>query len=69
MVLDISGVRQAMIRGDGAGIHTIGAAHHKAYTAMHFKTDTIDLVARSKKGSAPSAINVVPNLLFARAAC
>jgi uncharacterized protein GlcG (DUF336 family) len=66
VVLDISGVHQAMIRGDGAGIHTIDTAHHKAYTAMTFKTDTIDLVARSKKGSAPSAINIVPNLLLAQ---
>jgi uncharacterized protein GlcG (DUF336 family) len=66
VVLDISGVHQAMIRGDGAGIHTIDTAHHKAYTAMTFKTDTIDLVARSKKGSVSSAINKVPNLLLAQ---
>jgi uncharacterized protein GlcG (DUF336 family) len=53
-----------MIRGDGAGIYTIDTAHHKAYTAMTFKADMIDLVARSNKGSTPSAINIAPNLLL-----
>jgi uncharacterized protein GlcG (DUF336 family) len=66
VVLDTSGVHEAMIRGDGAGIHAIDTAHHEAYTAMTFKTDTIDLVARSNKVSMPSAINIVPNLLLAQ---
>jgi uncharacterized protein GlcG (DUF336 family) len=66
VVLDISGVQQVMIRGDGAGIHTIATAYHKAYTAMTFKTDTINLVERAKKGSVSSSIGTVPNLLLAQ---
>src|SRR5512141_1944398 len=43
VVVDISGVQQAMLRGDGAGINTVTTAYHKAFTAVGFKTDTIDL--------------------------
>ena len=35
-VVDIDGVNQALIRGDGAGIHTVQAAHDKAFTAVTY---------------------------------
>lgn len=66
VVIDISGVQQAMLRGDGAGINTVATAYHKAFTAVGFKTDTIDLVARSQNGRVSSAIAKVPNLLLAQ---
>jgi uncharacterized protein GlcG (DUF336 family) len=66
VVVDISGVQQAMLRGDGAGINTVTTAYHKAFTAVGFKTDTIDLVARSQGGRVSSAIAKVPNLLLAQ---
>ena len=35
-VVDEDGVTQALIRGDGAGIHTVQAAHDKAFTAVTY---------------------------------
>jgi uncharacterized protein GlcG (DUF336 family) len=35
-VVDSDGVTQALIRGDGAGIHTVQAAHDKAFTAVSY---------------------------------
>ena len=36
VVVDADGVTQALIRGDGAGIHTVQAAHDKAFTAVTY---------------------------------
>jgi uncharacterized protein GlcG (DUF336 family) len=66
IVLDPAGVEQAFIRGDGAGIHTVTGADYKAYTALSFRTDGIDLVERSKNGRVPGAINSLPRLLLAQ---
>ncbi len=66
VVLDTGGVHQAMLRGDGAGINTVETAHYKAYTAVGFQIDTIDLVDRAKGGRVSSAIAKVPNLLLAQ---
>ena len=66
VILDVSGVQQAMLRGDGAGIHTVETADHKAYTAVTFKVDTIELVERAKTGTVSSAIVKVPRLLLAQ---
>ena len=33
IVVDIEGVRQAVLRGDGAPVHTLDSAYAKAYTA------------------------------------
>jgi uncharacterized protein GlcG (DUF336 family) len=66
VVLDVSGVHQAMLRGDGAGINTIETAHYKAFTAVGFQTDTIDLVEQAKSGRVSSALAKVPNLLLAQ---
>ena len=35
-VVDDDGVTQVLIRGDGAGIHTVQAAHDKAFTAVTY---------------------------------
>ena len=43
VVLDADGAMIAVLRGDGAGIHTIDSAHDKAYTAVSFKNDTLAL--------------------------
>lgn len=40
VVVDISGVDQATLRGDGAGIHTPESAYDKAYTSVSAKADT-----------------------------
>ncbi len=38
VVLDADGATIAVLRGDGAGIHTLDSAHDKAYTAVTFAT-------------------------------
>jgi uncharacterized protein GlcG (DUF336 family) len=35
-VVDFDGVTQVLIRADGVGIHTVQAAHDKAYTAVTY---------------------------------
>ncbi len=48
VVVDADGVRQAVLRGDRAGSHTLDSANDKAYTAASFKTDTGALAERAK---------------------
>ena len=66
VILDMEGIRQAQLRGDGAGIHTLESSFHKAYTAVTFKTDTIELVERSKTQPVSTSIAKLPNLLLAQ---
>jgi uncharacterized protein GlcG (DUF336 family) len=49
VIVDSDGVRQAELRGDGAGIHTLDSANDKAYTSLTFKTDTGALVERAQQ--------------------
>jgi uncharacterized protein GlcG (DUF336 family) len=65
IVLDVDGVLQAEVRGDGAGIHTVQMAHDKAYTAISFRSDTSAIVERAKNGPPPAAITKLPNLILA----
>jgi uncharacterized protein GlcG (DUF336 family) len=65
VLVDVDGVRQAVLRGDKAGSHTLDSAYEKAYTAASFKTDTSALVERSK--TAPGFANIftqVPHLML-----
>ena len=64
VLVDADGVRQAVLRGDRAGSHTLDSAYDKAYTAASFKTDTSALVERSK--STPVLVNLfkLPHLLL-----
>jgi uncharacterized protein GlcG (DUF336 family) len=48
VVVDTDGVTQALLRGDGAGIHTLDSAGDKAYTSVTFKSDTGALVDRAQ---------------------
>jgi|SRR5579871_272914 len=66
IVLDSSGAQQAFLRGDGAGIHTVEMADYKASTALSFRTDGIDMVARSKTRPVPAAIGKLPRLILAQ---
>ena len=47
-LVDADGVRQAVLRGDRAGSHSLDSAYDKAYTAASFKADTSALFERSK---------------------
>jgi uncharacterized protein GlcG (DUF336 family) len=60
VVVDADGVRQAVLRGDRAGSHTLDSAYDKAYTAASFKTDTSALFERSK--TAPGFANLFTQL-------
>ncbi len=51
VLVDADGVRQAVLRGDRAGSHTLDRAFDKAYTAASFKADTSALFERSKTAS------------------
>src|SRR5271169_7241673 len=48
VVLDIDGVRRALLRGDGAGIATLEVAYDKAFTSISTRSDTGVLVDRFK---------------------
>jgi uncharacterized protein GlcG (DUF336 family) len=66
VVTDIDGVDQAVLRGDGAGVHTQGSAHDKAYSSATFGLDTITMVERAKTGLGPIPMFAkLPNLLLA----
>ena len=67
-LVDIDGVRQAMLRGDGAGIATLDVSNDKAYTAMATRTDTGVLVERAKTTPPSQIILKEPHLLLAQGA-
>jgi uncharacterized protein GlcG (DUF336 family) len=60
VLVDADGVRQAVLRGDRAGSHTLDSAFDKAYTSASFKADTGALFERSK--SAPGFSNLFTQL-------
>jgi uncharacterized protein GlcG (DUF336 family) len=64
VLVDADGVRQAVLRGDAAGAHTLDSAYHKAYTAASFKSDTSALVERSKTAPIAPLLAKLPNLLL-----
>src|SRR5580704_8228117 len=64
VVVDADGIRQAVLRGDRAGSHSLDSAYDKAYTAASFKTDTSALFERAQ--SVPGRVNLftqVPHLM------
>jgi hypothetical protein len=66
VLVDVDGVRQAVLRGDRTGSHTLDSAYQKAYTAASFKNDTSALVERSKTVPGFSNLFTLPNLLLFR---
>lgn len=53
-VVDRSGVLKALLRGDGAGPHTVGSARAKAYTAASMRVNTSQILesVRTNPGAA-----------------
>jgi uncharacterized protein GlcG (DUF336 family) len=66
VLVDSDGVRQAELRGDNAGIHTLGSAHDKAYTSISFKADTGAIVERTNNGPVFAGFNRLEHLLLAQ---
>ena len=65
VLVDADGVRQAVLRGDHAGSHTLDSANDKAYTAATFKADTSALVERTKTAPGFAALfTQLPHLLL-----
>ncbi|HJS86988.1 MAG TPA: heme-binding protein [Acetobacteraceae bacterium] len=65
VVVDADGVRQAVLRGDRAGSHTLDSANDKAYTAASFKADTSALAERAKTVPGFSALfTQLPHLIL-----
>jgi uncharacterized protein GlcG (DUF336 family) len=54
-VLDAGGIPQAIVRGDGAGLHTVQTAQDKAFTAITYGRATSD-VAQRERTNGPSAV-------------
>ncbi|HXS07616.1 MAG TPA: heme-binding protein, partial [Rhizomicrobium sp.] len=61
VLVDTDGVTQASLRGDETGIHTLDSAHDKAYTAVSFKRDTMEM----KPGETDVLMARLPHLLRA----
>ena len=64
VLVDVDGVRQAVLRGDRAGAHTLDSAFEKAYTAASFKSDTSVLVERAKTAPIAPLLAKLPNTLL-----
>lgn len=59
-VVDRSGVTQSMLRDRFAGAHTPEVAANKAWTAVSFRTGTVELARATQPGQASSGLRNVP---------
>ena len=70
IVVDIDGVRQAVLRGDSAPVHTLDSAYAKAYTAASLapvrKDDSTKAIFErlSKNPSTTASLGNLPNVTF-----
>lgn len=65
VLVDADGVDQAVLRGDGAGAHTLDSAHDKAFTSASFKNDTLSMATRAASQPVPSSLfTKLPHLLL-----
>ena len=71
IVVDLDGVRQAMLRGDGAPIHSVDHAYYKAYSAASLtlgrnEGSTKEVASRMAKNP-PSSVpqTPLPNVTYA----
>jgi uncharacterized protein GlcG (DUF336 family) len=74
IVVDLDGVRQAVLRGDGAPIHSLDNAYYKAYTVASLglsrKEETTKAIADRLAKNPPSNVpqTQLPNVTFAQGA-
>lgn len=62
-VVDRSGVAQAMMRDRFAGAHTPSTAIGKGWTAVSFRTNTLEFAVETQAGKASSGIRQLPNVV------
>ena len=71
-VVDLDGVRQAVLRGNGAPIHTLDNAFYKAYSSASLtlsrKEDSTGAVAERMAKNPPTTVpqTPLPNVTYAR---
>src|SRR5438093_3118830 len=71
VVVDLDGVRQALLRGDGAPIHSMDNAYYKAYSAASLtlgrKEESTRAVAERMAKNPPSTVpqTPLPNVTYA----
>jgi uncharacterized protein GlcG (DUF336 family) len=71
VVVDLDGVRQAMLRGDGAPVHSIDNAYYKAYSIASLglarKEETTKAIADRMAKAAPTTVpqTPLPNVTYA----
>ena len=71
IVVDLDGVRQALLRGDGAPIHSMDNAYYKAYSSASLtlgrkEASTREIAARMSKNPPSSVPNTpLPNVTYA----
>jgi len=71
VVVDLDGVRQAMLRGDGAPVHSIDNAYYKAYSIASLglagKEETTKAIADRMEKAAPTTVpqTPLPNVTYA----
>jgi uncharacterized protein GlcG (DUF336 family) len=63
-VVDRFGVPQVMLRDRFAGPHTPGTAAGKGWTAVSFRTNTMELVAAAKEGMPQSGVRQLPGAVI-----
>ncbi len=74
VVVDLDGVRQALLRGDGAPIHSMDNAYYKAYTVASLglarKEETTKAIADRLAKNPPSNVpqTPLPNVTYAQGA-
>src|SRR6266550_1097816 len=74
VVVDLDGVRQAVLRGDGAPIHSMDNAYYKAYTIASVglvrKEDSTKAIADRMAKNPPSSVPAtqLPNVTYAQGA-
>jgi uncharacterized protein GlcG (DUF336 family) len=72
VVVDLDGVRQAVLRGDGAPIHSMDNAYYKAYTiaslGLSRKEESTKQIADRMAKAAPSTVpqTQLPNVTYAQ---
>jgi uncharacterized protein GlcG (DUF336 family) len=64
VVVDASGTRQAELRGDNAGIHTLDSAMGKAYTSASFKAPSGAIGERILANPQAAQLQRLPGVLF-----
>lgn len=63
VVVDRAGIIQAALRDRYAGPHTVSTAQGKAWTAVSFRSATLDMAASLKSGEVPSGIGRLPGVV------